>query len=66
MKEPFDPEDIGMVFCPLCNGDGKTPEGHEGCNVCRQCGGFGIILEKKDMLEKKTVGFRSVRFLLPS
>jgi hypothetical protein len=30
MDKPFDPEKYEMIFCPLCQGDGKlakTPEG---------------------------------------
>ena len=65
MEKPFDPENIGMVFCPLCNGDGELPEDHDGFNACTQCGGFGIIL-KKETLEKKTVEFRSALIVLPS
>jgi len=64
MEKVFDPENIDMVFCPLCNGEGKLPEGHDGIKVCPQCQGFGII-KKKEMAEEKTIEFRGVRMLLP-
>jgi DnaJ-class molecular chaperone len=46
MAEAFDPEKIRMTFCPLCQGEGKlkTPEGIE---VCRECGGFGLIKKEE-------------------
>jgi hypothetical protein len=65
MEKVFDPENVGMVFCPLCNGEGKLPEDHDGFKVCTQCGGFGIIIKKKEITEKKVVEFRSTRILLP-
>ena len=37
MEKVFDPENIDMIFCPLCNGEGKLPEGHDGIKVCPQC-----------------------------
>jgi DnaJ-class molecular chaperone len=42
----FDPEIYGMTFCPLCQGTGKLAETPEGFEVCKECGGFGLI--KKD------------------
>ena len=60
MEKIFDPENIGMVFCPLCNGSGKLHGDHDGFNVCPKCGGCGLIIE-----EKKTIAFRSAHILLP-
>jgi len=64
MRKDFDPENVGMVFCPLCNGEGKLPEEHEGFKVCSECEGFGMI-KKKQTAEEKTVEFRGVRITLP-
>jgi len=46
MGKTFDPEKYGMTLCPLCQGDGKLARSPEGCEVCEECGGFGLI--KKD------------------
>ena len=43
MDKTFDPEKYGMTFCPLCQGDGKLAKPHEGFEVCKECGGFGLI-----------------------
>ena len=43
MGKTFDPEKYGMTFCPLCQGDGKLAKPHEGFEVCKECGGFGLI-----------------------
>ena len=43
MKKSSDPEKYDMVFCPLCNGDGKLPEDSGGAKICADCGGFGLI-----------------------
>ncbi len=43
MGKPFDPEKYGMTFCPLCQGDGKLAKTPEGFEVCKECGGFGLI-----------------------
>ncbi len=66
MGKVFNPENYDMVFCPLCNGDGKLPEDHDSFSVCTQCGGFGITIKKKETLAKKTVEFRGMRIELPS
>jgi DnaJ-class molecular chaperone len=47
MEKIFDPENIGMVVCPLCDGNGKLSEDHDDFNVCTQCGGFGLIIREK-------------------
>ena len=64
MEMVFDPENIDMLFCPLCNGEGKLPDGQDGIKVCPQCQGFGII-KKKEMTAEKTIAFRGVRITLP-
>jgi hypothetical protein len=43
MGEAFDPERYEMTFCPLCQGDGKLAKTPEGVEVCKECGGFGLI-----------------------
>jgi len=43
MGKTFDPEKYGMSFCPLCRGDGKLAKTPEGFEVCKECGGFGLI-----------------------
>jgi DnaJ-class molecular chaperone len=48
MDEPFDPSRYKMTFCPLCEGDGKVTKPPEGVEVCNECGGFGLIKQKKD------------------
>ena len=49
----IDPEKYGMLFCPYCKGSGKSFTDTEGINVCKTCGGFGLIIKKK---ETKSVG----------
>ncbi len=39
----FNPENYGMVFCPHCNGSGKSLDEAKGVDVCKVCGGFGLI-----------------------
>ena len=65
MEKIFDPENVGMVFCPLCNGDGKLPEDLDGFQACTKCGGFGLIIKEKEIFKKKTIEFRSAHILLP-
>ena len=43
----FDPEKYEMIFCSGCNGSGKSFDDATGTNVCRICGGFGLI-KKQD------------------
>ena len=43
MDKSFDPEKYGMTLCPLCQGDGKLPKPPEGFEVCKECGGFGLV-----------------------
>lgn len=47
MDKTFGPEKYGMTFCPLCQGDGKLlAKTSEGFEVCKECGGFGLIKKK--------------------
>jgi len=64
MEKAFDPESIGMVACPLCNGKGKLPEEQDGLEVCPECEGFGMI-KKKETADEKTVEFRGKHITLP-
>ncbi len=64
MEKIFDPKKVGMMVCPLCNGEGKLPEENDGFKVCPQCEGFGII-KKEETAEEKSVEFRGVRITLP-
>ena len=40
----INPEKYGMFFCPGCGGSGRSFVDAKGGNVCRVCGGFGLIL----------------------
>ena len=64
MEKVFDPKNIGMVVCPLCNGEGKLPEDYDGSKVCPKCGGFGMV-KKEEMVEERTIEFRGKRITLP-
>jgi DnaJ-class molecular chaperone len=46
MDKIFDPEKYGMTFCPLCQGGGKLAKTSEGFEVCKECGGFGLIIKE--------------------
>ncbi len=50
-KRIFDPERYEMIFCSGCNGSGRSFDDATGTNVCRVCGGFGLIKRQ----EKKRV-----------
>ncbi len=39
----FSPEKYGMMFCPICYGDGKTSHNEGEESVCTFCGGFDWI-----------------------
>lgn len=43
----INPERYGMIFCPSCNGSGKSFADAKGVNVCKVCAGFGAI-KKED------------------
>jgi DnaJ-class molecular chaperone len=57
LDKPFDPESYGMTFCPLCQGEGKLAKTHDEVEVCRECGGFGLVKTEGD----NTVDSRSRR-----
>ena len=42
-KKHFDPEKYGMLFCPQCNGYGKSLKNSNNIRVCTGCGGFGLV-----------------------
>ena len=49
LNKTFDPEKIGMVLCPLCDGKGFTINPKR--KYCQKCRGFGLI---KMEVEKDT------------
>jgi DnaJ-class molecular chaperone len=49
----IDPKKYGMIFCPYCEGSGKSLSDAEGIKVCKTCGGFGLIIKTE---EKKSIG----------
>ena len=57
----IDPEKYGMIFCPYCEGSGKSFSDAEGIKVCKTCGGFGLIIKTE---ETKSVCGRGTVLLL--
>ncbi len=53
MGNTFNPEKYDMVFCPLCNGKGKLPKNPDEFDVCRRCGGFGLIRKEGKTFDRK-------------
>lgn len=51
----FAPEKYGMIYCPNCRGSGKSFSDPKGDNVCKACGGFGLIKkqQKASILDKR-------------
>jgi DnaJ-class molecular chaperone len=51
MGKLFNPQKYNMVFCPVCNGEGKILKDPGGFDVCLKCGGFGFVKREpeKDM-----------------
>ena len=43
----FNPNKYGMVFCPNCSGSGRSFADAQGVNVCKVCGGFGLIKKEE-------------------
>ena len=43
----FDPNKYGMIFCPNCSGSGRSFADAHGVNVCKVCGGFGLIKKEE-------------------
>ena len=56
IDERFNPEKYGMIFCPNCRGSGKSFHDAKGVNVCKVCGGFGLIKKQ----EKSSIHDKSV------
>jgi len=52
--EKFNPEKYGMIFCPDCSGSGRSFADAKGVNVCKVCGGFGLIKKERKMASKIT------------
>jgi DnaJ-class molecular chaperone len=52
----INPEKYGMIFCPSCNGSGKSLSEATGVKVCKVCRGFGAIKrEDKDVFNDNRV-----------
>jgi DnaJ-class molecular chaperone len=66
IDEGFKPEKYGMIFCPDCNGSGRSFTEAKGTNVCNVCGGFGLIKkkEKKASRVKGILIYRLGEFVL--
>lgn len=45
INERFKPERYGMIYCPNCKGIGRSFNEVKEWNVCKICGGFGLIKE---------------------
>ena len=43
----FNPNKYGMIFCPDCRGSGRSFADAQGVNVCKVCGGFGLIKKEE-------------------
>ena len=39
----LDPEKFGYIQCPHCSGYGSSLKDPEGVNICKRCGGSGLI-----------------------
>jgi DnaJ-class molecular chaperone len=52
MGNTFNPEKYNMAICPLCKGNGKLPKNPDGFDVCRRCGGFGLIKKTMKIFEE--------------
>jgi len=50
MDKTFNPEKYNMAFCPLCEGKGKLPRTPNSFDVCKECGGFGLIKKESGIL----------------
>ena len=51
----FNPEKYGMIFCPDCGGSGRSFTDAQGVNVCKVCGGFGLIKKKEKNVQNNWV-----------
>lgn len=45
----FNPENYGMIFCPLCKGPGRLFDGMGRKLVCEKCGGFGLVKKEEEV-----------------
>jgi DnaJ-class molecular chaperone len=62
MDKLFNPQKYNMVFCPVCNGEGKFPKDPGGFDVCLKCGGFGFVRrEPEEDMNTSLIIERSVR-----
>jgi hypothetical protein len=52
----FSPEKYGMIFCPDCNGSGRFFTDAKAIDVCKTCGGCGLI-KKEEKKELKKVAY---------
>ena len=52
MGKTFNPKKHNMVFCSVCNGKGKLPRNSNEFDVCRRCGGFGLIKDESEIFEE--------------
>ena len=52
MGKTFNPEEYNMIFCPVCNGKGRFPKNPDGFDVCKECGGFGLVKRESEILEE--------------
>jgi DnaJ-class molecular chaperone len=46
------PEKYGMTICPSCSGKGYSYESQAGRDICRICGGFGLIKKETSAKEQ--------------
>ena len=53
MVKPFSSEEYNMVFCSVCNGKGELPGTPNEFDVCRRCGGLGLIKQAKEVSGKE-------------
>jgi rRNA maturation endonuclease Nob1 len=44
----FKAERYGMIYCPDCKGSGKSFNKVKESEVCKVCGGFGLIKEDEN------------------
>jgi len=49
LNKTFDPQKIGMVLCPLCDGKGFTINPKRKC--CQNAGDLGLLRKKMDDLQ---------------
>jgi DnaJ-class molecular chaperone len=52
MGKTFNPQKYNMAFCSDCNGKGKLTKIPGEFDVCRRCGGFGIIKNESEIFEE--------------